>query len=305
MKIVNNSGLIILLALLLSFSGCIGEDGTTEINDHDYSELIELLDEADRIDYRELVAIMYDVQDDWNEGRGKIAPPPAGSEPGITATEVSPTSIQVIGEIDEGFLEFARSRGVETVMIAADQYQGGDGVVLIWDASHISDVEGLINGLLTEEERAQVESGDRTFFIRDGTFIIAGRDAELTQRAVIENLFPVVWIKEGRSERAAHANLEAGYECGEVGRDLLDAVTLRNRAKARYQDGNQAEALRLYEESLARCEDVVALAGKAQILGSDGNLGLYVSKCPMCGSDIVTVLSIADKKVIWSRHKVG
>lgn len=304
MKIVNNSGLIILLALLLSFSGCT-EHGATEIKDHDYSELIEILDEADRIDYRELVAIMYNVQDDWNEGRGKIAPPPAGSEPGATITEVSPTSIQVIGEIDEGFLEFARSRGVEITPIPPAQYRSGDGVILIWDASQISDVEGLINELLTQEEKAEIRSGDRTFFIRDGTFIIAGRDAELTQRAVIESLFPVVWIKEGRSERAARANLEVGYECREVGRDLLDAVTLRNRAKARYQDGNQAEALRLYEESLARREDVVALAGKAQILGSDGNLGLYVSKCPMCGSDVVSVLSIADKKVIWSRHKVG
>ena len=302
MKILNNSGLIILLALLLSFSGCTEHEAET---DRDYSELIETLDEADRIDYRELVAIMYDVQDDWNEGRGKIVPPPAGREPGITATEVLPTSLQVMGEIDAGFLEFARSRGVEVTTIPPAQYRSGDGVVLIWDASQISDVEGLINGLLTEEERAQVESGDRTFFIRDGTFIIAGRDTELTARAVAENIFPVVWIKEGESERAARANLEVGYECGEVGRDLLEAVILRNRAKVLYQDGDSEEALRLYEESLARCEDVVALAGKAQILGSDGNLGLYVSKCPMCGSDIVTVLSIADKEVIWSRHKVG
>jgi tetratricopeptide (TPR) repeat protein len=140
------------------------------------------------------------------------------------------------------------------------------------------------------------------------------------------------------------ANLEFAYEIDNPpisSEEMKDAPILRNRAKVLYAEGKYDEALSLYDESLSIRGDVVALCGKAQVLGSKGDYeamvdtldradaidyreivsimayfskdwqeresdtSCYVSRCALCGSDVVGVLSKKDKSILWSRHKAG
>ena len=230
------------------------------------------------------------------------------------------------------FDKFLSDRGID-----ADAYLGKD--IIVWDSSSGKET---VKGLLSEEEQEQVENGERTIFITNDIIIIAGKDRSSTERALAENFLPAIWIKEGDPERAVKANLEFAYEIDNPPvTGIKDAPILRNRAKVLYTEGKYDEALSLYDESLSIKKDVVALCGKAQVLGSKGDydamvdvldeadkidyreivaimayiseewkesgsdVSCYVSRCPMCGSDVVGILSKTDKNILWSRHKVG
>ena len=313
-------GAIILVAAFSS--GCIKKEAGTSTG-LDYSELVSTLDAGDKIDYRELVSIMFVIAEDWNKGKGAPTMPiyKLTKEPGVTA-KFENTTIRLIGPIEEGYFSFATERGADIQWIDAKGYKKGERAVVIWDYSANDDVNELIQkqGLLTEEEKEKVGKGERTFFICDDTIIIAGKDNELTKRAFSENFFPTVWIRSRDYERAVKANFEAALELEAKdkakikGMDLCltrdkmeEAVVLRNRAKLAYQNGKPEEALSLYGQSLSIGEDVPALCGKAQVLGShlEGDISCYVSKCPMCGSDVIGILSISKKEIVWSRHKPG
>ncbi len=313
-------GAIILVAAFSS--GCIKKEVGTSTG-LDYSELVSTLDAGDKIDYRELVSIMFVIAEDWNKGKGTPTMPiyKLTKEPGVTA-KFENTTIRLIGPIEEGYFSFATERGADIQWIDAKGYKKGERAVVIWDYSANDDVNELIQkqGLLTEEEKEKVGKGERTFFICDDTIIIAGKDNELTKRAFSENFFPTVWIRSRDYERAVKANFEAALELEAKdkakikGMDLCltrdkmeEAVVLRNRAKLAYQNGKPEEALSLYGQSLSIGEDVPALCGKAQVLGShlEGDISCYVSKCPMCGSDVIGILSISKKEIVWSRHKPG
>ena len=230
------------------------------------------------------------------------------------------------------FDKFLSDRGID-----ADAYLGKD--IIVWDSSSGKET---VKGLLSEEEQEQVENGERTVFITNDIIIIAGKDHSSTERALAENFLPAIWIKEGDPERAVKANLEFAYEIDNPPvTGIKDAPILRNRAKVLYAEGKYDEALSLYDESLSIKKDVVALCGKAQVLGSKGDydamvdvldeadkidyreivaimayisedwkesgsdISCYVSRCSMCGSDVVGILSKTDKNILWSRHKVG
>ena len=230
------------------------------------------------------------------------------------------------------FSDFLMERGID-----ADVYLGKD--IIVWDSSSGKET---VKGLLSPEEQEQVENGERTIFITNDIIIIAGKDRSSTERALAENFLPAIWIKEGDPERAVKANLEFAYEIDDPPvTGIKDAPILRNRAKVLYSEGKYDEALSLYDESLSIKKDVVALCGKAQVLGSKGDydamvdvldeadtidyreivaimsyisedwkesgsdVSCYVSRCPMCGSDVVGILSKKDKNILWSRHKVG
>ena len=297
---------IVLLAALLLL-GCAKKQET------DYTELVSTLDEADKIDYRELVSIMFVVAKDWNENKSSYFPIyKYTKEPGVTA-KMENTTIRLIGHIEEDYYSFARERGVDIVLVDAESWKG-ERAIVIWD--HSDDQVGkIVRDLLSEEEIEQIGRGERTFFISEKAIVIAGKDRNLTERAVAENFFPAVWIMNGNYERAAKANLEAALELGEkvkidlgLKRDEIEeAVRLRNLAKLAYYEGDSEKALSLYEKSLSIGKDVPALCGKAQVLGSrfKGDISCYVSKCPICGSDVVGILSISSKEIIWARHKPG
>jgi hypothetical protein len=315
--------LISVIVLTTAFSsGCIKKEVSTN-SGLDYSELVSTLDAGDKIDYRELVSIMFVVADDWNKGKSAPTMPiyKLTKEPGITA-KFKNTTIRVIGPIEEGYFSFATERGVDIKWMDAKGYKKGERAVLIWDYTANDDVAELIlkHGLLTEEEKKEVGKGDRTFFICGDTIIIAGKDHNLTKRAVAENFFPAVWLLGEDDARAVKANFEVALEAEAKGKakikdldsgltrvEMEEAVVLRNRAKLAYQDDKPDEALSLYNQSLSLGMDVPALCGKAQVLGSrsEGDLSCYVSKCPMCGSDVIGILSISKKEIVWSRHKPG
>ncbi len=307
---------VVVILVVVSSSGCIKKEVSL-----DYRELVSTLDAGDKIDYRELVSIMFVVADDWNKGKGTPTMPiyKLTKEPGVTA-KFENTTIRLIGPIDEGYFSFATERGVDIKWVDAKGYKKGEKGILIWDYSANDDVEELIQkeGLLTEEEKEKVGKGERTFFICGDTIIIAGKDHNLTKRAVAENFFPAVWLRRGDIARAVKANLEVALEAESKGKardmnsgltidEMEEAVALRNRAKLAYQNGKLDEALSLYKRSLSLDMDVPALCGKAQVLGSrsEGDLSCYVSKCPLCGSDVVGILSISKKEIVWSRHKPG
>jgi len=302
---------ISMVMLAVVSSGCTEREVSHGL---DYGELVSTLDAADKIDYRELVSIMFVVAEDWNKGKGMSTMPiyKLTKEPGVIA-KIENTTIRLIGPMGEDYFGFVKERGVDVRWIDTKEYKKGERAIIIWDYSTNDDVKELIEEqeLLTAEEVEQVEKGERTFFIYNDTIIIAGKDHNLTKRAVAENFFPAVWIMNGDYERAAKANFEVALEMGiDLGltRDELEkAVELRNRAKVLYQEGKPEEALSLYERSLSIGKDVPALCGKAQVLGSlsEGDLSCYVSKCPMCGSDVVGILSINKKEIVWSRHKPG
>jgi len=231
------------------------------------------------------------------------------------------------------FDKFLSERGID-----ADAYLGKD--IIVWDSSSGKE---KVKGLLSEEEQEQVENGERTIFItNDDIIIIAGKDRSSTERALAENFLPAIWIKEGNPERAVKANLEFAYEIDNPPvAGIKDAPILRNRAKVLYAEGKYDEALSLYDESLSIKKDGVAICGKAQVRGSKGDddamvdvldeadkidyreivaimayisedwkesgsdISCYVSRCSMCGSDVVGILSKTDKNILWSRHKVG
>ena len=320
-KKVVGIGIAILIGVAAVFSsGCIEKEGSTG-SGLDYSELVSVLDAADKIDYRELVSIMFVVAEDWNKGKSMPTIPiyKLTKEPGVTA-EIENTTIRLFGPIEEDYFSFAAERGVDIRWIDAKEYKKGERAVVIWDYSANDDVKELIQEqeLLTAEEMEQVGKGERTFFIYDDTIIITGKDHNLTKRAVAENFFPAIWLIKGDYERAVRANLEVALEAMDkiegididlgLTRDELEkAVRLRNHAKVLYQAGKPEEALSSYELSLSIGRDVPALCGKAQVLGSrsEGDLSCYVSKCPMCGSDVVGILSISKKEIVWSRHKPG
>lgn len=310
-KVVEIAILIgVVILVVVSSSGCIKREASTSA-ELDYSGLVSTLDKAESIDYRELISIMVLVAEDWNKGKG-MPTMPVTAEPGTNVT-IESTSIRVVGSIEEGFLGFVEERGVEVALIALNEYKKGDSVIIIWDYSSANtDVGELIQteGFLTKEEIEQVGKGERTFFISDDTIIIAGKNYNLTKRAVVENFFPAVWLRNGDYERAVKANLEVALEIENIDlpltRDEIEkAVTFRNRAKVLYLEGKPEDALSLYEQSLSIGKDVPALCGKAQVLGSrfEGDLSCYVRQCSMCGSDVVGILSISKKEIVWSRHK--
>jgi len=317
-------GIVILIGIIVPVivftAGCIEKEGSTGL---DYSELVSTLDAGDKIDYRELVSIMFVIADDWNKGKGMSTMPIYNltKEPGVTA-KIENTTIRLIGPIEEDYFSFAKERGADILWIDAKGYKKGERAVVIWDYSANDDVNELIQkqGLLTEEEKEKVGKGERTFFICDDTIIIAGKDNDLTKRALSENFFPTIWIRNGDYKRAVKANFEVALELeakdkakiksmdlGLTRDKMEEAVVLRNRAKLAYQNGKPEEALSLYEQSLSIGEDVPALCGKAQVLGSrlEGDISCYVAKCPLCGSDVVGILSIGKKEIVWSRHKPG